>query len=184
MRKILVYARKFSEYFHIPLHILFGGLAAGIVIFKTDLYVYSHLLYAGVLGAILPDLEHFLFYYKTGAKCPYSSIVRSYIKKRKVKNLYSFMTKYHKGLSGLYLHNVFTPILAVLFGAKYLDQGHYITSAFLFGVASHFIFDIMEDLLFFGKLNPNWYLKFTKEWHGVNDIPSEEELVKVGLRTG
>ncbi len=178
MRKILVYVRGFSQYFHLPLHIGFGVLAVSLVASRTDIFTYKDLLFAGVLGALLPDLEHFLYFYKTGAQSPYSHIVRGYIKKKKVKNLYTFVSKYHKGLSGLYLHNVFTPLVAIIFGAKYLNQGHFLMAAFLGGVASHFIFDILEDLLFFGKLNPNWYLKFNKTWHGVNDIENEEALAK------
>jgi hypothetical protein len=45
----------------------------------------------------------------------------------------------------------------------FLRKNRIYIATFFLSVTVHFLYDIVEDLLFFKKLNPNWFLHFNRK---------------------
>jgi hypothetical protein len=155
------FVRKISENFHEPIHFLLGMLV-GVFFsyFKEVKLSFSNLLALGVVG-IIPDVEHLTYYLVYGRKHPLAKDIRTFMKRLDLKGLFVFSKKNHKLNTSLYLHNLFMPFLLLILGYFYYSD--IFLSAVFFTLASHYIFDMLEDFLFLGKLNPNWLFKFGKQ---------------------
>jgi hypothetical protein len=151
MRKKL---SKFSENYHMFIHILLG-IVIGVWLELTAVQIVT----LGML-AMLPDLEHIVFFLTYGKKTKYAKKEKYYLLKGDIKGLVNFCKKNHKFNTSLYFHNAIVPILLIWGSINFIDN-HWV-SAILATLASHYIFDIVEDLLILGKINSNWFLKFNR----------------------
>jgi membrane-bound metal-dependent hydrolase YbcI (DUF457 family) len=153
-----------SEKHHECGHILFGLIAAGIT--KT---IYTQvpiikLLPLAILMSLLPDIDHILYFFWYGKSAEYSKKIKKILKKKGLRAAIEMCKKEHKKQTGIYSHNL---LLAILLGLisfiKLTGQKNPYTSVLLLSWAFHYVYDVLEDLLFFGKLNPNWFLKFNEK---------------------
>ena len=155
--------RAKSEAYHMQLHIVMGvlcGLFMGHLFPETPLL---KLISIGVIGAILPDFDHLLFIFIYGRKTEFARIIKSFLRKHKIKNAISFIKLNHKYNTSIYSHNMLSVILAFsLFYYLYTVRDNASLSTFFLSWFGHYVFDIFEDVLFFKKINPNWWLKFSK----------------------
>jgi hypothetical protein len=146
------------------IHVLMGVIGG---YFVHDIFLGSslyNLIFWGVVGSLLPDLDHFLFFYIYGRKSEYSKIVRGYIKDRKFRQLLAFWKFNHKKNTGLFSHNILATILALyMFAYFVLVKDTPSFSVLALAWFMHYSFDLGEDILFMKKINPNWYFKFDRE---------------------
>jgi hypothetical protein len=153
---------RLSEDFHHPIHLLIG-LTVGALYFlvNPDLELDRVLFFAG-LGAIVPDFDHFIYFFFYGRSSDYSKQVKGYMKNLKIRELIRFWKTNHKNNTGIYTHNLFTILVIYLISVTAKNSDHMYLTVFLLSCISHYVFDIVEDFIYFGKPNPNWYLKFNK----------------------
>lgn len=158
---MLTKARCISEKYHMYIHIGFGL----IVILAYKLLGHSFTFSEQVVlicTSIIPDMEHLLYFGTYGKKTSYTQRAINVYKKDGFLAVCKFLSQNHKENTSLYLHNVLIPISFSFIGYVIYTQGLLFLSAIPYVVVSHYLYDIFEDLLMSGKLNPNWYLQFNK----------------------
>lgn len=140
------------------IHVLLA-MSVGVVfnMYSQENLSFKFLLFLGLLG-VLPDIEHALFFFWYGRGHSYSKDVRYMLRSRNFYSCASYCKKNHKRLTSLYLHNGLVLLILVTLGIYYVHN--HVLSASFFALASHYLFDVFEDVLINGKVNSNWYLKF------------------------
>jgi hypothetical protein len=154
-RVLIVICQKYHEY----IHLLFG-LFAFFMLAQTASVQFSLLgLFMAVLGSYLPDIDHLIFIFGYGRHSEYAKCVVSYLRQRHLSQAIEHCRINHKQNKFILSHNIFSPclifILMLLVANQYLK-------ILLFSMSFHFIFDMLEDILVFGRLNSNWFLKFSR----------------------
>ena len=147
----------YSERNHGWLH-LFFGLVIGLVAMIFGRYNF-HLLILSLVGAFLPDIDHLFYIFIYGRSSEYSQEIR-----RKLKiNIFEavgYIKKNHKNNTKILSHNVIS-LFAVMVVAVWSYTVGRLEIATLFASWSmHYVFDMLEDVLFFGKLNGNWLFRY------------------------
>lgn len=152
-----------SQAYHILIHVLLGLISA-LVISKNfeneNLYL---LLFLGFLGNTLPDLDHVIYYLTYGKDSEYSQIIKLFIKERDFREVKKFLRENHKYLTGLYSHTILSPIISSFLTYLFLTKNKVYFATFFLSITVHFLYDITEDLLFFKRLNPNWFMHFNRK---------------------
>jgi len=145
------------------IHVFLGLVCAYIVICVFPAADLSKLITVGILGNLIPDVDHLLFFFLYGRKSEYAKIFKSHLKLREFRMAARFIKDNHQNNTGIYSHNILSLMLSI-FLAWYLgesrDRAGFYT--FFMSWSSHYVFDMFEDVLFFKKLNPNWFMKFNK----------------------
>ncbi len=151
-----------SQAYHIFIHVLFGFLCA-LTVSKhyTQENLFS-LLLLGFLGNIIPDIDHVIYYFTYGRDSEYSKIIKIFVKERDFKDIKNFLRDNHKYLTGLYSHTLVSFFLSVFLVIFFFKKESIYLGTFFLSVTVHFLYDMLEDLLFFKKLNPNWFMKFNR----------------------
>lgn len=113
-------------------------------------------LFLALLGSELPDIEHILYFYIFGKQDTYSKIVRDFFKKRQLGDLAKYVKNNHKHGLELRFHSAYWAviIIAMAYAALWTDSRSLFV--LLGAVAVHYVFDMVDDLLFLGRLNANW----------------------------
>lgn len=153
--------KQISQSCHHFNHFVFSaagiGLAAWIWSIKISLLAAAGL---ALIGAFLPDLDHLIFIFGYGRRTNYASRLRKFLLDLQFKQLTEFAASNHKLNYGIYSHNIAVP-LALLVVFALVKSTHPKLSLLCISLAGHFVYDMLEDLLFLGKLNPNWWFKFS-----------------------
>lgn len=113
-------------------------------------------LYLAIAGSLLPDLDHFVFFFFYGRKDPYSLQVKRFLRQGQFANLALFMAEGHKENTNLWSHNIYNIALLIL-GIILCYQFDWKIGIVLLGsMVLHFVFDIVDDFVVLGTINPNW----------------------------
>jgi hypothetical protein len=150
------------QHYHGQVHLLFGLLAYLICIVFFNISPGFSSLFIAVIASFLPDIDHLFFYYFYGRNTHYAQTVRSYIQKFQIRKYLDYVQSHHKSNYFILSHNLLTPLGFVLLFIYFIYQNSPDAAVFSLSFAMHFIFDMAEDLLALGRLNPNWYLKFQR----------------------
>ncbi len=109
-----------------------------------------------LFASLLPDVDHVLYFFLYGKKESYASTSRMLLKSRQWRNLVSFWENGHKQNTALATHNIYVVFL-LFAGAAVSSFIEWRLGVVLFGaMVIHYLFDIVDDILLLGKLNPNW----------------------------
>lgn len=109
------------------------------------------------IGSILPDVDHLRYYFTYGRKDIYVKHIFTYFRKKQWRLLFQFIAMNHKHNTSLSYHNIYIALLFVL-GAFVASMIDWQSGVVLFGaIVSHFVFDMADDAVQLGGLNPNWY---------------------------
>lgn len=113
-------------------------------------------VWTAVVGSVLPDIEHLYYFLGYGKRDSYTKTVLDLLKHHHWRALFQFLATGHKHNTSLAYHNVYTMIAFVVVGlaASHFDWhfGVVLSGA----IASHYIFDMIDDMVLLGALNPNW----------------------------
>ena len=140
---------------HETIHVLIGVAFAWFLREFWGEYS-SKQLYLSIIGSLVPDLDHFIFFFFYGRKDPYSIQVKEFLRQGKISNLASFMAAGHKDNTNLWSHNIYN-IGFLLLGVVFFYQLDWKMAVVLLGsMILHFVFDIIDDLVVLGTVNPNW----------------------------
>ena len=164
MRQVVGMLRRRSERFHMVIHVLFG-IICGYTVHEIFIEANTmNLIFYGVLGSLLPDVDHFIYFYFYGRNSEYSKMVRKFIKDKKFRKLMNYLKVNHKKNTGLYSHNILSVIVALYLFQYYVRiKDMPVFSVLALAWFMHYIFDLAEDILFMKKVNSNWFLKFNKK---------------------
>jgi len=162
-KRLISALRKKSERYHPLVHVLLGLACAFTVIHFIPGANILKLIAVGVLGNLIPDVDHLLYFFLYGRKSEYAKIFKSHLKLREFRMALRFIKDNHKNNTGVYSHNILSLMLSI-FLAWYLGEsrdraGFYV---FFMSWSTHYIFDMFEDVLFFKKLNTNWFMRFNR----------------------
>ena len=152
---------EFCEKNHGQLHVLFGTLAwvGALIIFGGEPV---RLFLVSVLGAYFPDADHLLFIFGYGRSAQYAIDSKKSFFEGGIPGFLRYVKKNHKGNTRIYSHNLLSLGLVIGLSVWSVLSGNRILGGVFFSWSLHYVFDILEDLLFFGKLNGNWWLRFGK----------------------
>lgn len=140
---------------HMVYHIMIGLLWAW---FLRELWgeFNSKWIWTAVIGSVLPDSEHIIYFLGYGRKDAYAKEVIALMKNHHWRKLFQFIAVGHKHNTSLAYHNIFTVFGLAVFSyiCALVDWQ---VGVVLFGaMVSHYLFDIADDLFQLGHLNPNW----------------------------
>jgi hypothetical protein len=143
------------------IHVLLGVTCAYLTLFIFPDSDRSNLVVCGILGSLLPDIDHIFMYFVYGKKSLYAQIAKSYLVKKQLRHWARFVKINHKLNTGLYSHNFVSVALSLFFFYYFgILKSHTLITVFFMAWTSHYLFDMWEDILFLKTLNPNWYFKF------------------------
>lgn len=146
------------------IHFFLGIVVSLVVMVNSTESNFVIGLVVGSLASILPDMDHFLFFYVYGRNTNYSRTMRKFIAKLDYSGFSKFAKENHKSNHFILSHNILAPIIGILLGVYSLNLELTYLSIFGFSLASHFLFDIGEDILHSGRINPNWFFRYSKPY--------------------
>jgi hypothetical protein len=116
-----------------------------------------------IVGSLIPDLDHFFYFYIYGRKDMYSQQVKLFFKSREWRILWHFLETGHKYQTELATHNFY--FMTVLLLLSLLSFSYdWKVGVILFGaMLIHYLFDMFDDVVTLGYLNVNW-----KRWRRPN----------------
>lgn len=140
---------------HEMIHVLIGVSLAWFLRELWGEFSAKH-LYLAIIGSLIPDLDHFIFFFFYGRKDPYSVQVKKFLRRGQFHSLASFLAEGHKENTNLWSHNIYNVGL-LLAGIFIFYQLDWKVGIILFAaMALHFVFDIVDDFVVLGTINPNW----------------------------
>lgn len=109
-----------------------------------------------LFGSLVPDLDHLFYFLSWGKHDWYTQEIKNLFRSRQWREGALFISKGHKHNTNLALHNYYT--VAILLGLSLLSSLYeWHLGVILFGaMIIHYLFDIADDLLTLGSVNPNW----------------------------
>ncbi len=113
-------------------------------------------IWTAIIGSMIPDIDHFNYFFGYGRHDSYTKTMVSYFKKRQWRMLAYFLATGHKFNTNLSYHNIYVVGLLFLFSiaASFVDWR---MGVVLFGaMILHYLFDIVDDIMQLGAVNPNW----------------------------
>ncbi|HUD19930.1 MAG TPA: hypothetical protein VMR81_05820 [Patescibacteria group bacterium] len=113
-------------------------------------------IWTAIFGSLLPDADHFVYWLTYGKRDPYTKAIFTFLKNKEWRILVKFIARGHKYNTNLTFHNYY--VVALLFTgcviAYMYDSRFWVI---LFGaMLTHYAYDIFEDVLILGHVNPNW----------------------------
>ncbi len=140
---------------HELIHILLGLLWAW---FLRELWGELNIRWIAisVFGSLLPDGDHLVYFFIYGRRDAYSKLIRQLFRSREWRMLTVTLETTHKNNVNLATHNLAVVCFLILLCiAAYFFEWQ--TAVVLLGaMVTHYLFDVVDDLLVLGSLNPNW----------------------------
>jgi hypothetical protein len=140
---------------HYLFHILIGLMWAW---FLRELWQEFNTLWiiTAVVGSVIPDFDHMLYFTTYGKRDPYTRAIITFLKTHQWRVLVRFIETGHKYNTSLTFHNFYITAIVFCFTIVSFTVGWRFWT-FLFGaMVTHYIFDVLDDWVTLGKLNPNW----------------------------
>ncbi len=109
-----------------------------------------------VIGSLLPDLDHFLYFFIFGRKNMYTRQIKSFLKNRQWRILTTFMETGHKYQTDLAMHNIYFVAFLFLLSIGSFFYDWKVGVVFFGAMITHYLFDMFDDVMMLGYLNVNW----------------------------
>src|SRR4030042_3005093 len=61
-----------------------------------------------IFGSLIPDIDHFIYFFTYGKKDPYTKVMFTFLKGRQWRVLLTFLENNHKNNTNLSFHNYYT----------------------------------------------------------------------------
>lgn len=140
---------------HMGYHVLIGLVWAWIL---RELWGQFNLRWiaTAVVGSLLPDIDHLNYFFRYGKNDSYTKQIIDYLKNRQWRMLAYYIATGHKFNTNLSYHNFY--IVIILFAAALLaSRFDWEVGVVLLGaMVLHYLFDIVDDIVQLGAVNPNW----------------------------
>ncbi len=113
-------------------------------------------IWLAVLGSLLPDADHLLYFFTYGRHDEYSRQIKEFFKNREWRIAWTLIEKGHKYQTNLASHNIYFMLILLVTGltSSFFEwrSGVVLSGAMVL----HYMFDIFDDVLTLGYINPNW----------------------------
>ncbi len=109
-----------------------------------------------LIASELPDIDHLLYFLTYGRQDPYSKLVKSLFANHEWRLLWYTIDTGHKYNTNLATHNYFTILVLTGLSLIAFIFERQSSVVFLGSMVLHYVFDIVDDLLILGSINPNW----------------------------
>lgn len=110
-----------------------------------------------MFASLLPDMEHAYYLFISKQKnSQYSSVMKKLFYERRFIELCQYAEKQHKKQVFLRFHHLGVVILFTILTIWSFQKEHQFLSLLYGSVLSHYLFDIIDDIFYLRKLNPNW----------------------------
>ena len=150
---------NYHEYFHLGFGLV--SLLITYLIFPSSGIIL--MFFIAVLASFLPDADHLFFIFLYGRNTEYATQVRLNLFKYGLPKAIYYVRQNHKKNNFILSHNILTPLLSLALFFYYVNHSSAYFAVFWLSFTAHFIFDIIEDYLALGGLNPNWFLRFSSK---------------------
>ncbi len=140
---------------HYLYHLLIGLVWAWFLRERWNEFNTRYITFS-LLGSILPDIDHILYFLYYGKRETYSKSVIGFIKTHQWRNLTLFLKNGHKYNTNLSYHNIYAVgfFIALSCISSFFEWR---VGIVLFGaMILHYLFDILDDFLVLGYINSNW----------------------------
>jgi hypothetical protein len=158
---------KISEQLHAWIHLAFGGLAFETMRLIDPVSAEGNSLLLILLAAVacyLPDIDHLFYIYGYGRKTEYSKTMRTFLRNHDLKGFINHTKHNHKNLTGIYSHNLGSIILVAFFSYwELIRRDNIFMATFFLSWTYHYLYDVIEDLVYFSKPNKNWFFIFNRK---------------------
>lgn len=116
----------------------------------------SRWIWLSIVGSLLPDADHLIYFLSYGRNDWYTKQIRRFLKDHEWRTLTVFMEVGHKHNTKLSWHNYY--FMALLLGVSLFSSLYeWRVGVILFGaMVIHYLFDIADDWVTLGAINPNW----------------------------
>ena len=152
--------KRISQEFHMYIHLIFGALAYFLYTWiNPSASSFMNFLFA-LISNILPDIDHLLFFFVYGSKTDYSISVKKLLKSHQYKKAAKYCMENHKKNTSIISHNILSFAFFLIICSVSIFTKNNTLGIIALSWSYHYLFDMVEDYLFFGKLNPNWMLRF------------------------
>ncbi|MBI5619677.1 metal-dependent hydrolase [Candidatus Gottesmanbacteria bacterium] len=113
-------------------------------------------IWLSVFGSLLPDVDHMIYFWGYGRNDGYTKQIKAFLKNKQWRLVTLFMETGHKHNTNLSWHNYYFMLL--LFALALVSSVYeWRVGVILFGaMLLHYLFDIADDVLTLGAINPNW----------------------------
>jgi len=113
-------------------------------------------IWTAVAGSILPDVDHFFYFFGSGKQDQYTRNIVDFLKRRQWRSVVVFIENGHKNNTNLSFHNIY--ITGIFLVGSWLSSFvDWEVGVIVFGaVVSHYLFDMFDDFVQLGTLNANW----------------------------
>ena len=154
--------RLILEGHHMIYHLIVGFFIGWVMArYSTDLNL-SIALLISLPASWLPDLDHLLVLFCYGKDSAYGKAFHKVWSRGNALEVVKFCARNHKKNYGLYSHNLLVALATLFLGIVAIPSSPRLAT-FLLSVGGHLWFDVLDDLVILGRLNPNWFLKFSKK---------------------
>lgn len=122
-------------------------------------------VFLSIFASLLPDIEHLFYWFGYGKSTSYVQHIIYLFRSHQWRLLVKTMENGHKEQTFLAFHNIY--FVGCLLGGTLIAWTFDWNAGFLvFGaMVIHYLFDIFDDIMTLGKLNPNW-----KRWHKPKEL--------------
>jgi membrane-bound metal-dependent hydrolase YbcI (DUF457 family) len=143
-------------------HVLLGLVWAW---FLREIWQQFNVLWitVAIIGSLLPDLDHFFYFFVYGRKDMYSKQVKSFFKGREWRILWKFLETGHKYQTDLATHNFYFMIFLLLLSLLSFFYDWKVGIVLFGAMLTHYLFDVFDDIVTLGYINVNW-----KRWRRQN----------------
>lgn len=113
-------------------------------------------VYTAIIGSVIPDIDHFIYFLTYGRHDWYTRQIRKFIRDHEWRTVTKFVASGHKYQTSLAAHNYYVmafmgvvALVAFLYNWK--------SGVVFFGAMMlHYLFDVWDDVAMLGRVNPNW----------------------------
>ena len=140
---------------HMGYHILIGLLWAWILrewwgVFNPRWFI------TAVLGSVLPDIDHFLYYLGYGRYDGYTREIKQFLRTHQWRMVTVFIERGHKYNTELSYHNIYVVVILFLVTSVCIFFDWKTWVVLLGAMIGHYLFDIIDDIIVLGYINSNW----------------------------
>jgi len=141
---------------HEMYHVLLGLMWAWVV--RENFAVLDmKLIFLAILGGLLPDADHFFYFFTYGKNDVYNKQIRDMLRRNEWRKLTVFIEHGHKSNTSLSTHSVYTLGALIIVTMIAWHMGYLGILTLTGAMVTHYTFDIVDDVLILGKINKNWF---------------------------
>jgi len=109
-----------------------------------------------VIGSLLPDLDHFFYFFVYGRKDIYAKQIKSFLRGREWRIVWNLLETGHKYQTDLATHNFYFILFLLLLSLASFFYDWKIGVVLFGAMITHYLFDVFDDIMMLGYINPNW----------------------------